>query len=243
MRNLKIVIFAYDFPNRKCLNGMQIIKKFNPKNVHVITQPWLELNIKRSKKRIAVYDEEILNPSDVAKSYGWNVYTDLHNSNKTKDYLKKINPDFGIILGARILSKEIIQCFSGGIINFHPGILPENRGLDTVKWAIYKELPQGITTHFIDEKIDVGSKIYLETISLTRNDSIYDINSKLVYVQMKHLYQVFDENFKFKNITSLESEFPSRKAVSEEIDFKVFEKFDNYKNRYKSILKNYKSTY
>lgn len=235
MKNLKLVIFAYDFPNKKSLNGMQIIKKFNPKNVYTITQPWLELNITRSARRIAVFDDEVLNPTDVANSYGWSVLTGLHNSKKTVDYLKKIKPDYGIILGARILSKDIIECFSEGIINFHPGILPENRGLDTIKWAINHDLPQGITTHFIDEKIDVGKKIFLETIDVEPNDSIYDINSKLVYIQMKHLYKVLNDNFQFSNLESLESKFPSRKAVTEEIDKKIFEKFEDYKKNYRKI--------
>ncbi len=241
MKNLKIALFAYDFPNRKCLNGMQIIKKFNPEKVYTITQPWLELNISRSEKRIAVFDDEVLNPTDVAISYGWQVHTGIHNSKETINYLNKIEPDIGIILGARILSKEIIKCFSKGIINFHPGILPENRGLDTVKWAIYNDLPQGITTHFIDEKIDVGDKIYLETISINNDDSIYDINSKLVYVQMKHLNKLLEDNFQISNLESLESEFPSRKAVSDEIDRDVFEKFEEYKNNYANILDKYSS--
>ena len=50
--------------------------------------------------------------------------------------IKKHNLDIGIILGARILSKQIIDAFSIGIVNLHPGILPENRGLDNVKWSI-----------------------------------------------------------------------------------------------------------
>ncbi|MAR84659.1 MAG: hypothetical protein CL869_00480 [Cytophagia bacterium] len=241
MKNLKLVIFAYDFPNRKCLNGMQIIKKFNPENVYTITQPWLELNITRSQRRIAVFDNEVLNPTDIAKSYGWSVLTELHNSKKTLNYLRNIKPDYGIILGARILSAEIIECFSEGIINFHPGVLPENRGLDTVKWAINNDLPQGITTHFIDEKIDVGQKIYLETAPIEKNDSIYDINSKLVYIQMKHLHKALNDNFQFSNLESLESKFPSRKAVPEEIDIKVFKKFEDYKKNYEKINAKYVS--
>ena len=57
--------------------------------------------------------------------------------------------------------KNVIDSFSNGIINFHPGVLPENRGLDNLKWAIYNNLPQGVTTHLIDENIDV-EQIYKE---------------------------------------------------------------------------------
>ena len=39
-------------------------------------------------------------------------------------------------LGARILKPSAFSPFRKGVMNMHPGILPDNRGLDTIKWAI-----------------------------------------------------------------------------------------------------------
>ena len=49
-----------------------------------------------------------------------------------------------------------IKGLSKGIINFHPGLIPEARGLDTPQWCIYDGIPLGVTSHFIDSKVDAG---------------------------------------------------------------------------------------
>tara|TARA_X000000368_G_scaffold108809_1_gene84685 strand:- start:51353 stop:52084 length:732 start_codon:yes stop_codon:yes gene_type:complete len=239
MSQNKVVLFVYDFPHRKSLNGMQLIKNLLVDDVLVVCAPKLNLKFRQSKKRILVHEDEILNPSDVAKTYGWGTLTAIHNSDESIKFLKKYKPDIGIILGARILSQIVIDTFSKGIVNFHPGVLPENRGLDTVKWAIYNKLPQGVTTHLIDKNIDVGHKIYLDTISIHKEDNIYDISSKLLYLQMNHLKRLIEDGFDFSNKDSLVSDYVSQKAVSDDIDDKVFQQFDNYKRDYKEILKNY----
>ena len=238
-----IVVFVYDFPHRKSLSGMQIIKNSDFENIFIVSQPWIKLNYRTSKNKISVIEDEILNPTDLASSYNWEVLTSMHNSEESIDFYNKINPDYGIILGARILSKSVINCFSKGIFNFHRGLLPENRGLDTIKWAIYNELPQGITTHLIDEKIDVGKKVYRETINVDLDDSIFDIDSKLFYLEMKHLNKILKDSFNIPEPQSLESNlFPSSQdAVSDEIDDKIIKDFELYKKNYKEIIKNYQS--
>ena len=50
--------------------------------------------------------------------------------------------DLGIIAGSRIIKKKVINEFKIGILNMHPGLLPLNRGLDTHKWAVFKNWPQ-----------------------------------------------------------------------------------------------------
>ena len=144
-------------------------------------------------------------------------------------------------MGARILNKNVIDCFSNGIINFHPGVLPENRGLDNLKWAIYNNLPQGVTTHFIDENIDVGYEIYKELLEVDVSDTLFDINSKLFDLQMEQLNKLIENNFDIENLKSLVSKNPSQKAVSDEIDEKIIIAFEDYKKQYRNILKNYTS--
>jgi methionyl-tRNA formyltransferase len=76
-------------------------------------------------------------------------------------FFKKKKFDLGIILGARILDEDIIKTFKIGILNLHPGLLPDNRGLDTYQWAIINMIPQGVTSNLIDSKID-GGKILIK---------------------------------------------------------------------------------
>ncbi len=239
MHNEKLVVFTYDFPHRKSLTGMQIIKNSKFQNIYIVSQPWIELKFRKSKNRKEVFESEILNPTDVGKAYGWETFVGMHNSDEAINFYKNLNPDYGIILGARILSKKVIDCFPGGIFNFHRGLLPENRGLDTIKWAIFNNIPQGVTTHLIDENIDVGTKVYKESIEVDRQDTIFDVDSKLFYLEMKHLYTILNKEFKFSELESLKSDYKSQKAVPDDIDKKVFEDFDSYKENYSEILKKF----
>ena len=97
----------------------------------------------------------------------------------------KIN--FGIIAGARILSKEIIKLFSYGILNIHPGLLPQNRGLDSILWAISKNNKIGISAHLINDKIDAGKLVFNKVINPGKNDNIFDIYKKVFEAQISIL--------------------------------------------------------
>ncbi len=236
---MKIVLFIYNFPHKKSLKGMQLLKSKAVNDIFVIASPKIDLKFRKSKNRISVIEEEIIDPLIVAKEYGWKSLVAYHNSKEAIEFIKTIKPTYGIILGARILSKSVIESFSEGIINFHPGVLPENRGLDNLKWAIYNNLPQGVTTHFIDENIDVGREIYKELIKVDINDTVFDINSKLFDLQMMHLSKLISVNFNIKSTKSLLSQYSSQKAVSDEVDEKVIELFEDYKQQYTNIVEKY----
>jgi len=80
------------------------------------------------------------------------------------------NCDVYLILGAGILSKKCIE--GKRIINCHPGIIPDCRGLDAFKWAIVKEKPLGVTLHYIDEKIDAGEIIKIIPTQVYLSDTL-----------------------------------------------------------------------
>ena len=100
---------------------------------------------------------------------------------------------------------------------------------------------QGVTTHFIDENIDVGYEIYKELLEVDVSDTLFDINSKLFDLQMEQLNKLIENNFDIENLKSLVSKNPSQKAVSDEIDEKIIIAFEDYKKQYRNILKNYTS--
>lgn len=239
LKLLKIVLFVYDFPHRKSLYGMQIIKNLNYSNVLVLSAPFRKLNIENSKLKISVFEKEFINPSDLTIAYNWKVLIDDHNSQNIQNNLLEYKPDLGIILGSRILSRNIIDKFKLGIVNFHPGVLPENRGLDNLKWAVYKSLPQGVTTHFIDKDIDVGKQIYLELVEVEKLDTLQDINSKLFYTQMKHLQTLLISDVERLKTITLNKNYSSHKPVPQKIDEKIPNLLNLYKKNYKDIIKNY----
>lgn len=62
--------------------------------------------------------------------------------------------DVYLLAGAPRLSAA---CVAGKrILNCHPGLLPQVRGLDAFKWAIYEGLPLGVTLHEVTAELDAG---------------------------------------------------------------------------------------
>ena len=112
------------------------------------------------------------------------LYEVTHNSAKSKKLIIKYDINFGIISGARILKNNIIQSVKYGILNFHPGLLPKIRGLDSILWSIYKSYPIGVTAHLINEKIDLGHLVCQKAINITRNDNLQSIYEKNYQLQL-----------------------------------------------------------
>ena len=73
--------------------------------------------------------------------------------------LRRIGPDV-IVTNAGIIPPEVIASARIGVLNCHPGILPEFRGCNTVAWAIYTDRPVGMTVHLMEEGIDTGPVLF-----------------------------------------------------------------------------------
>ena len=75
-------------------------------------------------------------------------------------YLKNNVPGVGIQGDVgEIVGKEMLNLFPCGIVNFHPGDLPNYRGCSAPEWQIYEHNPVICTAHYLDEGIDTGDII------------------------------------------------------------------------------------
>jgi|GEM_PF-437399 len=96
------------------------------------------------------------------------VFADKLHSKKTLTLLKKLKPD--ILIAAfwgYILKKDLIEIPEMGCINFHPGYLPYNRGMNPNVWPFIESTPAGVTIHFIDSGVDTGDIIAQRIIPIT----------------------------------------------------------------------------
>src|SRR3989338_2006007 len=87
--------------------------------------------------------------------------------------LQEISPDFILTSGVGIIRKSIILSAKAGVLNIHPGILPEFRGNDPVYWTLKNGGDFGFTVHFMDESIDTGP-IIVKRIVKPQGESIED---------------------------------------------------------------------
>lgn len=168
-----ILAFVYDFPHAKSANGLiQLALHGYP--VKCLAAPKKILNIKHSKIRITP-NIKAFHPRDIAKQFGFEYIQIDHDSAEVLDHMD--GAKCGLALGARILKRPVVEKLP--IVNMHPGYLPHNRGLDNIKWAVMRDIPQSVTSHVIDEKVDRGWLLERRTIKVLPDDSMLDIFLRL----------------------------------------------------------------
>src|SRR5712692_9114945 len=74
--------------------------------------------------------------------------------------LKNLEADLFVVVAFRILPKEILSLPKVGAFNLHASLLPKYRGAAPIHWAIINgEKETGVTTFFLQEKVDMGNII------------------------------------------------------------------------------------
>jgi methionyl-tRNA formyltransferase len=106
-------------------------------------------------------------------------YVSSHNNDFCGELLAADPPDLLGLGGTRILRETILDVPRIATVNAHPGLLPALRGSSSVGWALYKDLPQGATTHFVDTHIDEGDIILRRELPVHRGDTYETINGRI----------------------------------------------------------------
>jgi methionyl-tRNA formyltransferase len=101
------------------------------------------------------------------------------NSDFCGELLAADPPDLLVMGGARIARETILDVPRIATLNAHPGLLPTLRGTSTVGWALYKDLPQGVSIHFVDTHIDEGDIILRRDLPVRCGDTYEQINGRL----------------------------------------------------------------
>lgn len=108
-----------------------------------------------------------------------------HNDAVCEKLLADDKPDILVLGGTRIIKSNILEIPRRATVNAHPGLLPWLRGSASVGWALYKDMPQGATAHFIDPGIDTGDIIIKRQLSVYRQDTYESINCRIATLSGK----------------------------------------------------------
>ena len=96
------------------------------------------------------------------------------------DKIKSINPDIIVVVAFRMIPKSIWQIPKYGTINLHASLLPNYRGSAPINWTIINnENFTGVTTFFIDDKIDTGDVLLQEKIKVDKKINAGELHDKL----------------------------------------------------------------
>lgn len=95
--------------------------------------------------------------------------------------LKALNANLQIVVAFRMLPKEVWQMPELGTFNLHASLLPNYRGAAPINWAIINgETKTGVSTFFIDEKIDTGDMIQQQDIIIDPKENAGSLHDKLM---------------------------------------------------------------
>lgn len=95
--------------------------------------------------------------------------------------LKALQPDLQIVVAFRMLPEVVWRLPKYGTFNLHASLLPNYRGAAPINWAIINgEKETGVTTFFIDEKIDTGAIIAQEVTPIESHETAGTLHDKLM---------------------------------------------------------------
>ena len=95
--------------------------------------------------------------------------------------LKNLNANLQVVVAFRMLPKAVWQMPKLGTFNLHASLLPQYRGAAPINWAIINnEEKTGVTTFFIDEKIDTGSIIANKEVIIKKDETAKTLHDKLM---------------------------------------------------------------
>lgn len=234
----KIVVFGYNFSHSKCENFIHILKKNNIKISAYVGANKVKLKLPKKIYNKSIPIKTIFEPRKLCELYNIPFYVSDHNSDKTIKIIKKSKANLGIIAGSRILKPNIIKSLKYGIINFHPGKIPQASGLDALFWSISKNIRPYVTTHFIDNKIDSGQRIYEKKVNFDVNDRIEDIKNKtnlVVYEELKKLCQNYLSKKKKIKSKKIKNYIHNNNPMTEDQQKQTLVKFEKWR---KNLHKN-----
>jgi methionyl-tRNA formyltransferase len=98
-------------------------------------------------------------------------------------YLEELSPDIIVVVAFRILPREVYSLAKLGAFNLHASLLPKYRGAAPINWAIINgETKTGVTTFFLDDKVDTGNIIFQEEVDINSDETAGDLHDKLMQI-------------------------------------------------------------
>ncbi len=96
------------------------------------------------------------------------------------EQVRNLAPDLIIVIAFRILPREIFEIPRLGTFNVHGSLLPKYRGAAPIQWSLINgDSETGLTTFFIQEKVDTGNIILQKKIAIEKDDNFGSLHDRL----------------------------------------------------------------
>ena len=129
--------------------------------------------------------------------------------------IRRLKPDLIVVVAFRMLPEILWSIPTFGSINVHASLLPNYRGAAPINWAIINgEKQTGVTTFFINDRIDTGDVIGQSKIDINKNENAGELHNSLMRLGADLLIKSIDNIFSNKqNISTKQLEVKNLKAA------------------------------
>lgn len=95
--------------------------------------------------------------------------------------LKNLEANLQVVVAFRMLPEAVWKMPKLGTFNLHASLLPQYRGAAPINWAVINgETTTGVTTFFIDDKIDTGAMILKQELEIGPDENAGELHDRLM---------------------------------------------------------------
>ena len=132
--------------------------------------------------------------------------------------IKNLEADIFVVVAFRMMPKVLFSMPRLGTFNLHASLLPDYRGAAPINYALINgETKTGVTTFFINEKIDEGNILLQAETEILSEDNAGTLHDKLMLIGAKLVVQTLDDLAENKLI-----EEPQPKVENPKMAYKIF---------------------
>lgn len=128
--------------------------------------------------------------------------------------LRSLEANLQVVVAFRMLPEVVWKMPKLGTFNLHASLLPEYRGAAPINWAIINgETKTGVTTFFIDDKIDTGAMILSKETEIGANETAGELHDRLMHLGSETVLETLQLIESGKATTTLQENHPDVKTA------------------------------
>ena len=223
---MKIGVFTYDMPHRKTYDTLCLLKARGYQDIYIYGMP-----IKYKKKFAPLIEHRPSLPDGIISDIRVFCQNLGYSYKKLELGYEDVDLEVGsviLVCGAGIIPQKVIDKYT--IINSHPGYIPNVRGLDALKWAVFEGEPIGVTTHLLGDVVDAGRVIERKEVELCENDTFHTVAQRQYEMEIKMLVDAI-EKVDDELLYVSEGDFVLHKRMGHSYEMELYDKFQKYLNK------------
>jgi methionyl-tRNA formyltransferase len=121
--------------------------------------------------------------------------------------LKALDANLQVVVAFRMLPEVVWRMPRLGTFNLHASLLPDYRGAAPINWAIINgDIKTGVTTFFIDDKIDTGAMILSAQTAIEPHENAGQLHDRLMALGSETVIETLKLIARGEATTTIQSE-------------------------------------